>query len=206
MQHSLLVQCVEEENRIKVKIISPGYSNKLNCTFPAHLKIKGALYSIKSMDLKLSSNSKFYVIKNKRKTIHRIRAWPLERKIHAEETCVICLTNKVCCVLLGCGHLCFCFGCFVKYVNNALICNCGCQKKHPDCPICRTKRNKVALFCHREWPPSTSLISQVDGYTVQRSTALHSVYVNYSHWPVTVRDLIFNFNFFKVRFKNYYIL
>lgn len=148
MVHSLLLQCVEEQNGLKVKIISNGYTNKLNCAFPSYLKVKGAVFRIKSSDFKLSSNSKLYVIKNKKKTIKKIKIWPFLTKVHMEDTCVICLTKRCLLCLIECGHLCFCIGCFIKYVNNAPICNCGCQKKHPDCPICRTKRNKVALFCH----------------------------------------------------------
>lgn len=111
MDHSILLRCVKENNILKVKIVNNGYSNKLNCAFPSYLKEEGAVFFIKSREVKLSVNSKYYTVKNK-KSLTKIRYWPKETAIHVEEKCVICLTNKACCVLLECGHMCFCMMCF----------------------------------------------------------------------------------------------
>ncbi|KAH0624298.1 hypothetical protein JD844_007998 [Phrynosoma platyrhinos] len=47
-----------------------------------------------------------------------------------ENACVICLTNLRECVLLPCGHVCCCFGCFQALPNR-------------NCPICRSPIERV---------------------------------------------------------------
>uniref|UniRef100_A0A8C3SF29 RING-type domain-containing protein n=1 Tax=Chelydra serpentina TaxID=8475 RepID=A0A8C3SF29_CHESE len=48
----------------------------------------------------------------------------------SEDTCIICLTQPRECVLLCCGHVCCCFGCYEALPSHT-------------CPICRSPIDRV---------------------------------------------------------------
>jgi hypothetical protein len=47
-QH-IVLQCISVGNRLRVRIISPGYQNNLNCSFPKNIRVDGQLYYVSKM-------------------------------------------------------------------------------------------------------------------------------------------------------------
>lgn len=135
-----MLRCVKENSRLAVKIINTGFDNNLNCSFPPYLKEEGAIYGVKSCDISLNKNLKYYNLKNKT-GIRRIDNWPKGDPIFVENYCVVCLGDNASCILLNCGHLCACISCFQSIVDNCEICM-QCATKHIKCPICRSKYRK----------------------------------------------------------------
>lgn len=143
MWHFVLLRCVEDNNRLTVKIINNDYDNNLNCSFPNRLKESGAVYYVKSDAVSLSSNSKYYNLKNK-SYIQMLNNWPESVPIYVEHLCTICLERRSS-VLLNCGHLILCEQCLEKIVRKTKFCD-QCEDKHVRCPICRADYKKHFLL------------------------------------------------------------
>jgi hypothetical protein len=54
-----------------------------------------------------------------------------------EDSCKVCMTNKIRTVNLPCGHLVFCFACCTNFITNNYTHNC---------PICREKIKEIKII------------------------------------------------------------
>lgn len=136
----VLLQCVKERNRLRVKMISSHpFIKGINCQFPRNIRQEGMYYVIKSTGIHLKG--KFYSAMQKdcivcqtfdinevRKYIDGLCA---EEKIQPkiifgdddDNECAICMSEIKNSVFSPCGH----------YVT------CGeCSGRCKNCPICRT--------------------------------------------------------------------
>jgi len=132
------LKCVKEGNKLRVKIISSGYSSDANCQFPRDIRVDKREYLVPKSDISLANtNGKFFyrikknniVICNKSSEIGIDLS---KLKIYGDEIiteCCICMEdieskpNIVFIIIAPCGHYCCCK---------------DCVKDLKQCPMCRT--------------------------------------------------------------------
>ena len=135
----VLLQCVKEKSKLRVKMISSfPFIKGYNCQFPRNIRQEGKYYIVKSESIKLKGN--FYSAMGKdcivcqtndieevKKYINNLTD---KEKIKPqiifgddEEGCIICMDEKKSQVYSPCGHYITCKGCSVHFDK---------------CPICRT--------------------------------------------------------------------
>ena len=134
---SVLLKCVKEGSKLRVKIISPGYSNYANCKFPKNIRVDGRKYTVEPSDIKLTATKgKFFYSVNAKaiKIVDEQKETELklsELKIYEDKDqtdCVVCMLEIVenvdlkFVILAPCGHFCTCNVCAAKLDK---------------CPICR---------------------------------------------------------------------
>lgn len=126
----VMLECVKEKSRLRVKIISPGYLNSANCRFPRNIREEGKKYSVPKSAISLISGRAgkyFYIIKKS-----EIKVLDEEfkvDKIYEEEgdICIVCMDQPYDMVIVPCGHYCLCSEC-THAIRSGL---------DPRCPICR---------------------------------------------------------------------
>lgn len=129
MTTNVILTCIKENNKLRIKIITPGYYNDANCQFPKNIRKEGMKYIVPYSDITLASGSSgkyFYRVK---KTNIRIcnNEELLDKVFDVDnDPCVICLTNDKKWVIIPCGHYILCDEC-----NNFVI------DTNQKCPICR---------------------------------------------------------------------
>ncbi|MGL5134670.1 MAG: vWA domain-containing protein [Planktothrix sp.] len=57
-EHGVLIECIREGGKLRVRVISEGYNPELNVQFPRHLREAGVTYIVE--EIKLSANGDFY--------------------------------------------------------------------------------------------------------------------------------------------------
>ncbi|WP_040957447.1 MULTISPECIES: vWA domain-containing protein [Planktothrix] len=57
-EHGVLVECIREGGKLRVRVISEGYNPELNVQFPRHIREAGVTYIVE--EIKLSANGDFY--------------------------------------------------------------------------------------------------------------------------------------------------
>ena len=136
-------KCVKVKNKLRVRVISPGYNHDANCQFPRAIRQPGRHYSAPVVDLKFARGpaGKFFyrVSKKNIKIIENIddEQHPVKvDKIYGEDSpeCVICFENDHQVVLARCGHYIMCIDCADKIYKSSGI-----------CPMCRCKIDAVVL-------------------------------------------------------------
>lgn len=124
------LRCVSEGGRLRVKIVSKGYSPHANCRFPRAIRVEGKEWEVMPSDVKLQGTGKFYYV-IKTSAIQEVRPIPLDVSnlkvydVTEDSECVICAEQKSdedLAIVAPCGHKCGCFSCLERV-----------QK----CPICR---------------------------------------------------------------------
>lgn len=127
----VILKCVKDNGKLRIKIESDGYFKNANCRFPKNLRLDGIKYTCPSQNIKLIRSAKgtyYYSIKNKNIKILNSLHNHIE-KIYGddiEEDCVICLSDKKNTVFSPCGHY---------------VCCEICSSKINICPICRSNIN-----------------------------------------------------------------
>ncbi len=128
------LECVKENSKLRIKILSTGYYNNLNCQFPKNLRVEGQRYSVPSSSITLvkSRNKHFYRISSK--SINIVNNDTVLKVFEDDENkeCIICMTNLKSHVFITCGHYVSCKEC-AETVNTT-------TKK---CPICRCKISSI---------------------------------------------------------------
>ena len=125
---SVILKCIKEGSRLRVRIVTEGYLNSANCQFPKNIRSEGRFYEvpIENVNLITRTSKWYYSIKKNIKILDSIGSLNLEDiKIFEDETsseCCICLSEEKEIVFVPCGHY-YC-------------CN-TCSKKVNKCPICR---------------------------------------------------------------------
>lgn len=134
----VFLQCVKEGKKLRVKVISPGYSPFANCQFPTALRVEGRKFSIPKTDISITNTKNKFFYRVKKDKIKLIDALPekLEikiEKIYGDEDlseCTICMVSTEenpamkFVIFSPCGHYVACSA-------------CGAKVK--DCPMCRAK-------------------------------------------------------------------
>lgn len=135
------LKCVKENGKLRVKIISAGYSSDANCQFPRDIRVENREYSVPKSDVKFSEMGCKFFYRIGRKNIQIIDvAYKCEdlsqkfkgMKIYGEQDlneCCICMTDASndssiqFVIFAPCGHYCCCS---------------QCSNKVEYCPLCRT--------------------------------------------------------------------
>ena len=135
----VILECVEEGSKLRVKMKSNGYLIGSNCQFPRDLRVKGRMYKVPKEHVKLMTmrGKYFYSIKNKsvieiiendnNDNDNEVNNLLLKNTKIFEDTsvveCSVCLCSDKDTIFIPCGH----------------FYTCGeCSKKLTTCPICRT--------------------------------------------------------------------
>jgi hypothetical protein len=134
---SVFLRCVKEGTKLRVKILTHGYSNLANCQFPKDIRVDGREYEVPAADISLvETRGKFFYRVNKKNIKIVEGGIPTENvknefkdmKIYGDENlseCAICLSDDqslVFVIFAPCGHYCCCD---------------TCASKLQKCPMCR---------------------------------------------------------------------
>jgi hypothetical protein len=136
-QSMIRLRCVNEGNRLRVKVVSPGYSPDANCQFPRAIRAEGREYLVPEDDISLANTrGQFFYRVNKTRIqiVNELNMDPIglkDLKVYGEETlkeCCVCMNDLdsdpdlAFIIFAPCGHYCCCT---------------KCAEKLTDCPICR---------------------------------------------------------------------
>ena len=144
----VILECVKEGSKLRVKMKSPGYLINSNCQFPRDLRIEGRKFKVPVEYVKLMNQhgKYFYSIKNKsvieiinNDAQNALRLENIKNNIKIYEDienneCAVCLCSEKSIVFIPCGHF---------YTCNT------CSQQLKTCPICRvniTDRINKSLF------------------------------------------------------------
>lgn len=127
---SVLLKCFKINNKLRIRIISPGYFNEHNCQFPRAVRIENTLYEVPIGDVSLvtsGGNKAFYRIKRANIRIVSEDHTPArDFKVfqdQGDDDCVVCMSEEKHYVFGPCGHF--------------YVCK-QCANKLKSCPICRS--------------------------------------------------------------------
>jgi len=138
------LKCFLEKNKLRIKIISPGYSSDANCQFPKDIRINNREFLVPKQDITLANTKGkfFYRIKKNNITIcgnkpPEIGIDLTKLKIYGDENiteCCICMNDVesksdiVFIIIAPCGHYCCCK---------------DCVKELKQCPMCRANIGQI---------------------------------------------------------------
>lgn len=134
----VLLKCVKEGSKLRVKIISDGYFNEANCQFPKDIRKEGRIFKVKAKDVILAEGKAgkyFYRVKSGIE-IYNEGSGSIQNDVtkvkifedKKESDCAVCLTVPKTTVIVPCGHF--------------YTCN-SCAKQLDKCPICRGGISKL---------------------------------------------------------------
>lgn len=132
MDHVIL-HCVKEKSKLRVKILSPGYYQDANCMFPRDLRIEGRKFKVPvyAVQLITTRGKYYYSVKDKFGIDILDEGYvippPADMKIFEDidnPECCICLSEPKSVVINPCGHYYMCKGCSASVTK---------------CPICRVQ-------------------------------------------------------------------
>lgn len=137
------LQCIRENSKLRVRIITNDYFQDPNCQFPKALRAENQIYRVPAKDIRLVETRyrDFYRIgkKNIRLVEENIGQEAVQiYTTEEDDTCCVCLDNKKYYVYFTCGHWYVCRTCHLSLVKH----NGGVQK----CVICRAKILKAIPF------------------------------------------------------------
>lgn len=137
MENQVILTCVKEKNKLRIKILTEGYYNNANCQFPKNIREEGMKYIVPTSDITLSEIKGKYFYRIKKHNIIKCNNINHISKVFNvdNEPCVICLTNEKIWVIIPCGHYILCNEC-----NDFTI---GLEQK---CPLCRGVINRTIKY------------------------------------------------------------
>jgi len=131
---SVVLKCIKEKSKLRVRIVTAGYLTTANCQFPKAIRQEGCYYEVPVENVTLITRTQkwYYSIKKNIKILDNYQQQYekviLEQiKIYEdkdETECCICLTNDKKVVFVPCGHY---------------HCCDECSGKVDKCPICRSQ-------------------------------------------------------------------
>jgi hypothetical protein len=142
-QDLIRLRCVKEGNKLRIKIVSSGYSSDANCQFPKDIRVAGRQYEVPKSDISLANTQGkfFYRIKKNNIVIcndkSEIGIDLTKLKIYGDENiaeCSICMNDVdskpdiVFIIIAPCGHYCCCK---------------DCVKELKICPMCRANIGQI---------------------------------------------------------------
>lgn len=132
---SLLLECVKEKSKLRVRILTQGYYRDANCQFPRDLRVEGRKFEVKAENVKLiNTRGKYYYSVRDRAHIKILEEAEIDLsqlKIYQDEDtddCAICLSETKDSIFFPCGHFYTCE---------------SCSKKVQNCPVCRAKISQI---------------------------------------------------------------
>lgn len=134
MDNEVILQCVKEHGKLRVKIISNGYNRNANCQFPKNIRQENRKYKVPAYAIKVVQRGadKFFYNVNKAnikiidtEDVESIEDAMQNLNIYEVSDCCICLEEKSEMVMVPCGHLCLCNACSSAF-------------KEQKCPMCRS--------------------------------------------------------------------
>lgn len=61
MQSHVILKCLRERGKLRVRILTAGYNNEANCQFPRDVRIEGCHFKVKAVNIRLiNTRGKFY--------------------------------------------------------------------------------------------------------------------------------------------------
>ncbi len=137
LEDTVKFRCVKEGKRLRVKIITQGYSQEANCQFPRAIRRDGGLYEAprSAVSFGAGPRGKFFYRVSARsvRVLDKEPDATIEAKVNKiyedqEDTdCVICYEIPHELVYVPCGHFCSCMACHTKMW--------GMNERR--CPLCR---------------------------------------------------------------------
>lgn len=131
------LRCVKEGSRLRVRIVSPGYSPIANCQFPRDIRVDGREYEVPAGDIQLTehhaSRKFFYRVGKSNIRVVEPAVANTSLKVYGDpDACAICFDdeNVDFVVFAPCGHCACCS-------------NCGERVKSKGCPICRASIQRI---------------------------------------------------------------
>jgi uncharacterized CHY-type Zn-finger protein len=122
----VVLQCVKDRNRLRVRVVSPGYYPLANCQFPRNHREEGRLYEVprNAIQLITSRSQYYYSVRRSEVKILESLSESLGHVSEDETTdeCVICMAQPKSRVFVPCGHFYTCY---------------ECARELETCPICR---------------------------------------------------------------------
>ena len=127
---TVLLECVQQGSKLKVKMRSPGFILGANCQFPRALRVAGRQFEVDAEAVKLMrapSGTYFYSVKdrNKIRTLGEDGTVALPTRVYEDadsSECVVCMCGPKTTVFVPCGHFYTCH---------------DCSRQLTTCPICR---------------------------------------------------------------------
>jgi len=134
----VILECVKEGSKLRVKMKSPGYLINSNCQFPRNLRIAGRKFKVPVEYVKLMRQSEKYFYSIKNKSVIQIIDDEQHAEINLENIkkntkiyedsstieCAVCLCNEKDTVFIPCGHFYTCIGCS-SMLKTCPICRCN---------------------------------------------------------------------------------
>lgn len=128
----VLLKCVRDQGKLRVRILSKGYYRNANCQFPTALRVEGRHYSVPPNAITLiTSRGKYFYSVTKKPLIKivddaEVAVLELSALTVYEDAsmseCAICFANPKSIIMVPCGHF---YTCDV------------CTSQLRKCPICR---------------------------------------------------------------------
>ena len=141
------LRCVKEAGKLRIKVISKGYSPHANCQFPRNLRVEGKEFLVPASDVKIAQTAGKFFYRIGKNNIRELHAAPNGAKeagpsglqidlsnlkvyeVSDNVECCICMeTANELVVLAPCGHSCSCMKCSLK-VDKCPICRAGIQQR-----------------------------------------------------------------------------
>lgn len=110
----VILECISVNGRLRVRIISEGYQNNLNCTFPKNIRCEGQQYRVNKKDVRLvpTKGKYYYSVKSDAIHLHKISPGDVKVVYGDDETeCCICMDSEKEVVFVPCGHYSCCKAC-----------------------------------------------------------------------------------------------
>jgi uncharacterized protein YjbI with pentapeptide repeats len=121
------LKCVKENNRLRIKIVSPGYIQSANCMFPKNIRVENQHYTVPKSDVIMTDTKGkfFYRIKKNNIVIVNDSTNNLNNSnfdnlfVYGDDDteCAICLERKTNIIFVSCGHYCCCDFCGAQLKN-----------------------------------------------------------------------------------------
>ena len=146
-ENKVILKCIKEGSRLRVRILNQGYYNNANCQFPKNIRLEGRYYKVspKYITLITRTNKYFYNVKNvnieildnyDENNVNMMDKAFFENITIYEDSdnneCCICLDSQKDSVFIPCGHY---------------YCCMNCAHRIEKCPICRSS---ISNFINKE--------------------------------------------------------
>jgi len=142
MSETVILKCVKQGSKLRVRIISPGFNQQANCQFPRAIRLEGRKYAVPRHAITFAegprhkffyrvSKSYIKIIEGETELTEDLAEAFKNIKIYEntdDTECIVCMSEDKSVVFAPCGHYCSCESCAIQ-INHS-------QGK---CPICRTR-------------------------------------------------------------------
>lgn len=120
---SVTLKCFKESNKLRIKIISPGYIHEANCMFPKNIRVEGQQYTVPIEDVLMTDTKGKFFYRIKKNNIKIVNSYA-NLVIYGDDIteCAICMESYDDYVIfVPCGHYCSCNDC-AKQLKYCCMC------------------------------------------------------------------------------------